>query len=362
MIFTLGFLLIGCGVENPVTPDGEYALHLCVIDTSGVDQPGWIPVPGANVNILSSSFYYKETFVTDNDGLVVIENLPAGDYTITAEKKDDVNNFLVVGQLQKRLEKRASRIDTVFTSYIKASPLVINEVYYCGCSRSSYYFYDQFIELYNSSQDTIFLDGYVICRSTHFVDIDEIENVDYALAYYIYGFPGTRGETRNCPIAPAEFLVIAGDAINHSIYFENSVDLSNADWEFCNPLKNDYDNLTVPNLSPLSEAGKDFLMHLAHEAIWLATGEDFEYVGHFDGYNVKTYVHIPLWTMIDGIEYSSNAESQKILTVRIDAGLGANGMTKYSGQSIERRYPGLDSNNSSFDFEISTSPTPGRQH
>jgi len=362
----LGVTMAACGVDKPTLPEGRGTLSLVAIDTSGVYGTGWRGVPGAKVSIASPTFVYEREFVTDDEGRLVIENLPSGDYTVQVSMKDEPNNILLMGQKQEELVNAATALDTIYMSFVSISPIVINEVYYAGCNASSFYYYDQFVELYNATSDTLYLDGYVMCRSTQVENLLDFESVDFAVAFYVYTFPGTRGVTRQCPIAPHDFLVLASDAINHHNYGSLCVDLSGADWEFLNALANDYDNPAVPNLTPVTTEGNDFSYNIAHCALWLATGEEYTFQEHcyMSGQSTicSQYVHVPLGTILDGVEYSSNPSSPRYMTRRLDAGMGGNGITRYSGVSIERKVPGLDSNNSSFDFEIVNHPTPGYSH
>jgi hypothetical protein len=362
LVFALALLPASCGRDKPSAPDGQSAITIVAVDTSGVTGEGWVPIAGAEVRMHCTTHDYQEVFLTDDEGRIVVENLPAGRYMIQAEKSNEAENILILGQKERMIVYEPAGLDTVFMKYITASPLVLNEVYYCGCNRSSFYFYDQFIELYNSSNDTLYLDGYIMCRGTQITGMVDFEEVDYAMGYYVYAFPGERGVTKLCPIPPKGFLVIAGDALNHNHPQRPlCVDLENADWEFFNSMKSDYDNPNVRNLEPITTWGVDFTYNLFHAALWLATGEEYVFEYHWDGNKDQLYCHVPLWTIIDGVEYSGNPDSEKYMTIRVDAGLGGNGMAKYSGLSIERRFPGLDSNNSTFDFEI-ISPTPGYQH
>jgi hypothetical protein len=354
-------LLAACGVDKPSVPDGDNNLILYAIDTSGVDGEGWVPAEEATVKIASVNFEYQATFMTDEEGRVVIENLPAGKYTIMAEKIDPGENIMLLGQMSKTMVYDPSEVDTLYMSYIKSSPIVINEIYYAGCT-VIFYYNDQFVELYNSSQDTLYLDGYVLCRTTQVEEVlQDIESYDYALAYYVYQFPGTRDVTKECPIAPGEFQVIAFDAYDHSLVGGNCVDLSNADWETFNATSFDYDNLAVPNIVPITAVGNDFSTNLNHGAIWLSTGEGIYFEEHWDGSKFQDYVHVPLESIVDGVEYDNDPGELKYLTIRVDAGMGGAGNSRYTGLSIERRYPGLDSNNSTFDFEVILA-TPGYQH
>jgi len=356
--------LVGsCGAEKPEVAEGRATLVLQAVDTSGVYSEGWSGVANASVEITSATFAYKHIFTTDEMGRIEIEGLASGDYYVQASMRDDENDVLLAGQRKMKLTSDAEEKDTLFMSFVPMSPIVINELYYAGCNASSFYFYDQYVELYNSTGDTLYLDGIVVCRSqqSQVLPPDSLETVDYALAYYMYQFPGTRGVTRECPIGPHEFIVIACDAINHYIYGGGlCVNLLNADYEFFNARANDYDNVSVPNIEQLTNSTVDFALNLAHTGVFIATGEEYTFIEH-DG---SSFVQVPLRTILDAVEYSATQGStfRRYLTLRIDAGLGGNGMARYSGQSIERKVPGFDSNNSSFDFEIAGTPTPGYSH
>ncbi len=359
-----GALVSSCGLDKPDDADGRCVLVLQAVDTSGVFTEEWRGVAGAKVEIASAMTAYKDIFTADDAGRIVLEGFPVGDYYIQASMRDEEHEVLLTGQAKKMLRSEAEVKDTLFMSFVPMSPIVINEMYYAGCNGSSFYYYDQFVELYNSTDDTLYVDGYIVCRSQQSDNLYDIEGADFALAYYMYQFPGTRGVTHQCPIAPKGFLVLACDAINHHNYGALCVNLLNADWEFFNPTQNDYDNLLVPNLLPVSTVGKDFTMSLGHTAILLATGEEYTFAEYTTTSGVSPFIQVPLKTILDAVEVTENPSPtfRRYWTLRIDAGLGGNGMTKYGGQSIERKVPGFDSNNSSFDFDIVGAPTPGYSH
>ncbi|MFA4947112.1 MAG: DUF4876 domain-containing protein [Candidatus Krumholzibacteriia bacterium] len=359
-----GALVSSCGLDKPDGVDGSCVLILQAVDTSGVYSPDWTGVANAKVDIASATFAYKNTFTTDETGKIVLEGLPLGDYYIQASMRDEEHDVLLTGQKKKRLRNEEQVKDTLFMSFVPMSPIVINELYYAGCNGSSFYFYDQFVELYNSTDDTLYVDGFVVCRSQQSDGLIDLEAEDFALAYYMYQFPGTRGVTRQCPIAPKGFLVLACDAINHHNCGALCVNLLNADYEFFNAAQNDYDNLLVPNILPVSTVGKDFTMSLGHTAILIATGEEYTFAEYTTSSGVSPFIQVPLRTILDAVEVADTQSStfRRYWTLRIDAGLGGNGLPKYGGQSVERKVPGFDSNNSSFDFDIVGSPTPGYSH
>jgi len=369
LIAMVGAVMCSCGVEKPGYADGDNVLIIQAIDTSGSTGVDSVIVSGASIELSSSTCVLKETFTTDELGRVVIEHLPSGDYYVQASKRAEVQYGILTAQKQLTLENEIEREDTLLMSFASLSPVVINEVYYCGCNASTFYFYDQFIELYNSTDDTLYLDGYVAVRGTQ---IDELigydkETASFALGFYVYKFPGVRGETRLCPIAPHGYLVLAGDGVNHHNYGALCVDLSHAGWEFLNAAKNDYDAPGVANLTPVSTEGNDFTMNLAHNAVWLATGSEYEFQEHSyynssGGIQTTICAHIPLKEIVDAVEYSANPNSPRYMTLRLDGGFAGVGITRYSGQSIERKLPGQDTNNSAFDFVNLASPTPGWSH
>jgi hypothetical protein len=357
--------LAGCGTNMPQSPDGDRFITVVVADTSGM-IPGSTPgVPylleGAEVSLDSRSHQYQDVTETDEHGVATFENVVAGSYAIfTRAQHDLVSHKIFTGFTDVRIESEQLVCDTILVSPILDSDLMINEIFYAGSDRSTFYFYDQYVELYNASSDTLYLDGCILTRQSQTRWPDQ-EEVDFVRAIYAFQFPGTPLTGRQYPIAPKEFVVVAADAINHSQYCPKSIDLSNADWEFFNALGHDYDNVAVPNLESIHPTSTiDFLINLSHNGVVLATGEDYFYEEYVNDYGqFRTNVAIPISTIIDGIEYASHTSVTKELTVRVDAGFAGLGCTKYSGQSAERRELGLDSNNSTFDFLLAPHATPG---
>ena len=252
--------------------------------------------------------------------------------------------------------------DTIYVAIVTVNALMINEIYYCGGDYSKFYFYDQFVELYNSSQDTLYLDGCILTRNFP-SDREDIEDIDHVRAIYAFQFPGSPVTGTEHPIYPGQLIVVAADAVDHSLY-ANAVDLSGADWEFFNPLGSDYDVPGIPNVVNIHpESSIDFMINLSHNAVVFTTGEEYAYEQYINssGYE-RTRVIMPLYTVIDGVEYATNSDATKELTARVDAGFAGLGCTKYSMQSTERREIGMDVNNSTFDFVLLPTPTPGWSH
>lgn len=345
----LTLFLNGCGEDDPVSSDDNEEGSCTVIFDQHPDQ-----LQGAGWNL-------NGVVNRSGSGDTTLTGIPAGGYistwnAVTGYSTPPPDTF------------KLSPDDTAILSgiyeeeLILKSSLMINELFFCGSDASSFYFYDQFCELYNGSSDTLYLDGMIITRQRPVEADVEDPPLDYVRAIFAYQFPGTPVTGREYPIAPGEIVVIAADAMDHTENSENSVDLSNADWETYNFEKYDFDNPEVPNLIALNpQRGTDWMVNLSHDAVVLATGENWaleEYVNS-SGY-VSTQIVIPLDDVIDGVEYSTSLDV-KYLTVRVDQGFAGMGISKYSGYSTERRALGLDSNNSTFDF-VNTGPTPGYSH
>ena len=345
------------------TPVGEY-LYTIALDELGFDHNGEMVI-GAHACVLH---YTDGGEIEREEGAwaygVRFTSFVEPEFADMVEKleysKDDSEADIL-------LEKGAvdsgnwSMFFNVTGWQITVRELLINEVFYAGSDYSSYYFYDQFIELYNTSENTLYLDGCIITRNFP-SDLSDIEDIDYVRATYAFQFPGTPVTGREYPIYPGQHVVVASDAIDHSQYANNAVDLSGADWEFFNPLGSDWDNPDVPNVVSIHPTRTtDFMINLNWNAIVLATGEEYWYETYTSSGYEKIRIAIPLYTVLDGVEYANTQKSTKQLTVRVDEGAAGLGNTKYSAQSVERITPGLDSNNSTNDFRIVGPPSPGYQ-
>ncbi len=384
LVFVLAFLtstisliqMNGCIRKEPTQVDGSNVLKIVVADHSGLSMVnqslGYAPVSDARVT-LQSKYYYQApdqpvtvTCVADSNGVAKFKNLALGEYTVSVKKEMPVvvsetgalDTVTVQGNQLLNI-MNVQTIDTVKTELVRASDIVINEIYYCGPKNSTRYYYDQFVELYNSGDSTRYLDGLIVCKGIEKYK-PNMDSVDYVQVLYIYQFPGVPKTGHDYPIFPHQFVVIAQDAIDHSQFVNTALDLSNADWEFYNPYYSEIDN-PAPNVTNvIPDNSLDFTMSMKHGDVILADGTEF-YPGEINEYGMQ-YYHVPLKTVLDGVEYSINPSSQKLLTMHVDAGLAGAGINRYSGKSVERRRPGFDTNNSSLDFIVSEHPTPGYSH
>jgi len=360
LIWVIGTIsLTSCFREKPLQYDGSYAIKLTVVfrdDSLGYNEvlPD-LPVRLRITNYSIGDFNAR----TDSAGVVVFDDLPFATYDLDIKATvrlpfmdstgalvpDSFINIIVVDTMREIQALNSNFFeDTVYTMAANALPgLKINEIYYTGPQNTSFWFYDQFVELYNSSDEIKYLDGMIVCRIYHMLD-----RVTYA-----FQFPGTPLTGRQYPVQPGEFVVLAVDAYDHRKIFATSIDLSGADWEFVNQMDfGDYDDPHIPNLfNIITGKNVDFLINLSSNVIALADGSD---AIMSDGLAINT--------VVDCVEYCSLSEHIKDIDRILDRGWAGRGNQKYSGQSVERITPGFDTNNSFVDFVIIKPPTPGWSH
>lgn len=364
LLISLLVLFSACSGEKPSEPDGSGAIAFLFVDTTGT-IPGSVPgepacLDGVKVSIQARTHEYVDAGESNSEGMAGFAGLAAGDYTVFARRE-------IVAGAQKKVFTGFADVhvagtdmvtDTLYLSTVTVNALMINEVYYCGSDYSKFYFYDQYVELYNSSRDTLYLDGCIITRNSS-ANVTDIEEIDFVRAVYAFQFPGVPISGRQYPIIPGQYVVIAADAIDHSVYADNGADLSSADWECFNPLGSDYDVPGIPNIISIHPSSRtDYMISLSHDAVVMATGEEY-WINEVDG---AIRIALPLSSVIDGVEYASSSDKTKYLTMRVDAGFAGLGCAKYSGESTERREIGIDNNNSTFDFTLLPGPTVGYSH
>ncbi len=361
ILYTLSILLllsVTCCKESPPSAvEGNSKLQLKAIwDIANNDSlPDYQPLK--NAKVILSSEYGLQIKQTDENGMLNINGLPSSIYAISVRvSHPDDPNIQLVGNL-KDIEIVSGKVccDTVIAKPISSTGIAINEIYAGGPVNNFFYFYDQFIEMYNASDSVKYLDGMMIMRVSGNNDgkgsgADEGDDNDIDGVTYVFKFPGNPGE-KNYPFNPKQFIVLASDAVNHKNTISTSIDLSKADWEFYNQYSsNDVDNPNVPNLINMrADKTVDFLINLSSDVIVLSSGVDTVWS---DGIDIST--------IIDGIEYQSRVNLSKTLDNRVDRGVVLS-PPKYGGKSMQRREPGVDTNDGTLDWEIIPQPTPGYQ-
>lgn len=366
LLLILWILIVtSCGLKKPTELEGRGILYVRVVDEQQM------PVAQAQVRWTSLLGIQGPSQITDSSGRIIFSHLASSEYIVSAFKELDESVAYLGSQKVSVISGQKDSI--VITMRLNSAGLKINEIYYTGPPNNEFYFYDQFIELYNGGEDTVYLDGSIIIRGGQYKlagrDNDGDGDIDYfyfdpsdgeehRCFSYAFQLPGDPVNGTDYPLAPAEYAVIASDAIDHRKIIPASIDLSSADYEFYNPYF--FRDPNAPNIPDYvniitgeygRETTNDFLISLEGDIILLASGEDSEY---WDGIDIET--------IIDGVEYTNNKDALLRLDQRIDKGFAGVArdrvMTKYSGMSIQRIRPGFDTNNSTVDFMILERPTP----
>ena len=210
-LFVATLFLISCQEDPPNVPDGSSRINIVALgDTSLVDSiPHYVPMQNAKV-ILASEYGMMIRY-TDNNGNLFLEGLPAATYNISARISHPANpNILIVGNLRDiEISPEKIRTDTIIASQVANTGIALNEIYCAGPVNNIFYFYDQFLELYNYSDEIKYLDGMLAMRVSGNNDgkgpgADEGNDGDLDGVTYIFKFPGKPGE-QNHPIAPRTY-------------------------------------------------------------------------------------------------------------------------------------------------------------
>jgi len=202
----------------------------------------------------------------DSAGRYEFRELLAGSYTISISRvltateraaaatvAADVDAF--VGDMRVDAFS-GSRTVALPTSFGRRGSLVVSEVYSGNpydASTGTYYENGHYIELFNNSDSTIFLDKLTI--GLGFARSHDHANFPCSLyeplaadtlglwTGFFWRIPGTG---REFPLAPGQSSLLASDAIDHSAFNRLAPDLRSARFEFAG--SNDPDNPAIPNI------------------------------------------------------------------------------------------------------------------
>lgn len=292
---------------------------------------------------------------------------------------------------------------------------VIKQIYYAGSNPTNgAVFRDQFVEIYNNANETLYADSLYIAQAigvntainsvdftkSHFLPSgqynwtksqnmnDANANTNYIYVKALYMIPGSG---RQHPVEPGKSIIIAASAINHQSPYTGTdgrsisvkdpsltIDLTNADFEVymgnypgINPLASDLDNPAVTNLNVIHNVssrdlifdnlGRDGVVIFKSKinpATWnkYATPDVPQVIATTD-----LYIQVPVNILTDGVNLQHAVTASRIahrFTDVIDAGetfvLGGS----YSSQSVVRKTSKIvngrvilkDTNNSTNDF------------
>lgn len=380
--FLTVFTLAGCSqlidsLDKPEDLERNTMYKLILKDKSGYLKKiyGSDLVSNAEVMLKSNLYKTEITAVSDSAGAVCLSAALSDKYFITADRVLSADemfkatgeatvNYKLTNKEAGVIELDASNkapVEINMSVSLGDSPLVFSEFYVCGPTGSGLYYHDKYVEVYNNSDSVIYLDkillALVYVRSD--IGISYVNDPVYVHTKNVWMFPGNG---KDYPIKPGQYVVCAEDAIDHRFSAPNSVDLSNADFEFYKDDAPDIDNPKIPNMVKIFQAaGNDWTPAAEKGAMVLA---------QYPADSMKVFddqLLIPIVNVIEGVEYLKDVTkiNEKILTPLIDPG-ATGGIQFYTGKSMERiiiskngKLRLKDSNNSTLDFKINERPTPG---
>jgi hypothetical protein len=240
-------------------------------DVSVAQQLGWASgIPSAEVKLTptDSTLGTAQSFTSNSAGIVSVPDAKAGAYLVEVQRLFTTADVAKLGQSPSatgfvgRATINSSGGTVAFTVAVPASKrrsLIFNEISWRAGSPGpgECCFYDNgFLEVYNNSDTTIYLDGITVGESYDvFYEYSAIPcSVSYPFltdplgvwALWHYMFPGNG---RDNPLKPGGLVTIAQDAIDHRELYptvQGLPDLRGADFEFIGPA--DVDNPSVPNM------------------------------------------------------------------------------------------------------------------
>lgn len=274
---------------------------------------------------------------------------------------------------------------------------IFEEIFFTGTLRSSgsQYYGDSYIKIFNNTDHVLYADGLAFCesrfKSTLYFDYDPDIRRDTFTVWSLYVIPGSGTDH---PVLPGHSMLIVDTGIDHRAANPNSLDFSQADFEWYDvssqPNYLDIDSETVPNLDKWYCYTLSFyvLHNRGFTSFALAripkdiSKEDYLRDYHYwynyiqptivgDFYMTQEAYKIPNTWIVDGVNCSVEAKrAWNILPPSVDAGWTHVGTidhdkTRYF-KSIRRKLEYLnpdgtmhlkDTNNSSEDFNTECVPS-----
>lgn len=379
--FLLLFFLLSCSEKE----NTSYVVSVQLTAPEGYT----LPLEGIEILLTNKDLGTVYALRSSASGLAIFD-VEQGYYNVSAHYKTTVDYRVLIfsGRLESlSLLPGGGTTDVVQLplSCAQSSALVIKEIYYGGCKdeNGKSYTKDQYVTLYNNSEETIYLDSLCVgmvapSSSTQSNWMKHTDMKRVPVFNMAWQFPGNG---TSYPLLPGAETTIATNAVDHTggeYQHTNSVNLSKVDWGFWDISIGDRQVIT-PGVMP---------MKLVWQASWLAfynlsivgpTFMIFDLPGTTaEAYienpvnrelepgnpaNKKLFLMIPREWVIDCVECVENAEQvgNKRVPAVLDNGASYIPGEWYSGKSLIRKKATTadgrsvyqDTNNSTADLDVS---------
>ena len=348
--------------------------------------------------ISKSGAIYRQTL--DENGIAIFD-AQSGPYRIVLSGRafdDSLGRLNIVGGVDEFMLLPEGILEsggtfsplqkTAKLNIAMASPLIIREIYWAGCEALNLggtYAFDQYVEVYNNSQNTVYLDSLFIgtlAPANSSVPINAWAGMDtIGLFSNVFMVPGN-GRTH--PLAPGEGAVFATNAVDHSRLASSGLRLDKAHFALYHP---DFTHFSVsapaPGVVTLQRIG--VAQGTAHS--WSVSSPAFVIFRIPDLQEWRTntsrwrkfqpglssgilYWHIHKDWILDGVECITRPTAlnlSKRQPITVDASYTWLRRGQYQGNVVRRKIEEIlpdgrivyqDTNNSEEDFETDVPPNP----
>lgn len=401
-LFTLVSMLMFSGCEKKAP---ELSVIQVTLSTSATFNG--VTLANIPVEITNTVDNTKSVALTNTLGVAKFENIAPSTYNISASvvlTPEQAFNYTGFNK-SVTLNASASNISVLpLQTGLQAlvldgkagGDLVIKEVYSLGAANDSYaiMFKDQFIEIFNNSDEVQYLDklyiAYLASQRAGQNANDVVLGLPLTEVVYaskILQFPGTGTQY---PLQPGMGAVVAMNAVNYLAQKPLALTVDNS--------KAQFDTYAITWLQSLGRTGSTYfdvdnpdVPTMNNIFLFVQTGgwfnmDDYASIALVRLAAIPTetikdptvttaqlyYTKIPISGIIDGVDILAKSSSAafKRLPAGIDAGFAyaqANGSSNYTGKSLRRKIAKtlsngrnvlLDTNNSTNDLEVVAPATP----
>lgn len=240
------------------TYEGDCNLTVEVVFPSGLEIPDEILGQIEFSPIGSGDKTLIEVDSKESKSIVI----PTGHYLVNAFVQHlDKTGFRLITYTNDSQEIELNQKDQTVKIQLKdptkTSAVLIQEIYFTNSAYpdGKQYLFDTYVQLYNNSPFTVYLDGLAFSRTHNIVELDPAGRIpkayvgtEWVMPEFIFVIPGEGKERK---LEPGKTFLFADQAQNHKDEEKNPnspVDLSIADYEWYEDNFRDVDNPFVPNL------------------------------------------------------------------------------------------------------------------
>lgn len=390
-MLTVGMTLTSCSDDKtPIVPQTAVSLEIPAnlenVDLSDA-KVVMTNVATQSAHVVSSDNLFQKN---GNKYQVLINDLEEGTYNITISGHLDFTLNNVAGQKDfeitsenVKISETSAAVQMVVSTFTAQGGFVISEIFFTGTSTAEGKSYsgDQYIRITNNSDVTLYADSIAVLESAFLTTqkqeyTPDIMSTDFSVQA-CYMIPGTG---KSVPVEPGASLTLAVNAINHTAEQPNSIDLSQADFEFYDESSNA--NFTDPDgkapnldkwycytatiyqfhsrgfnsmaIAKMKTTKEDWLANNVYDAKYLFVFGDFS-----REMTKKGIYKVPNSWILDGVNLSvESVREWNVLDASIDAGWTYCGKvdkdeTRFNKAVIRKQDANgkyVDTNNSTNDF------------